>query len=41
MCSHGRGGIRRWMLGNVTDKVLRTETKPVLVIPASGMERVN
>jgi nucleotide-binding universal stress UspA family protein len=34
MASHGRGGIRRMTLGSVTDKVVRSSTRPVLVVPA-------
>ena len=32
MCSHGSSGIRRWVFGSVTEKVLRGATTPVLVI---------
>ena len=32
MCSHGSGGVRRWVFGSVTDKVLRGTSIPVLVI---------
>ncbi len=31
MATHGRGGVRRIMLGSVTDKVLRGADRPVLV----------
>lgn len=41
MCSHGRGGIRRWVLGSVTDTVLRTGSTPLLVIPARSPDLVN
>jgi nucleotide-binding universal stress UspA family protein len=34
MASHGYGGVRRLMLGSVTDKVLRGSDHPVLVVPA-------
>ncbi len=33
MSSHGRGGIRRFLLGSVTDRVIRSGTVPVLVVP--------
>ena len=37
MATHGYGGLRRWMLGSVADKVLHTTTLPVLLIrPAGG-----
>ena len=32
MASHGRGGVRRMVLGSVTDKVLRASDRPVLII---------
>lgn len=33
MATHGRSGAERWRLGNVTEKVVRHATVPVLVIP--------
>jgi len=36
MASHGHGGVRRLMLGSVTDKVLRGTDVPVLVVPAES-----
>lgn len=37
LTTHGRGGLRRLLLGSVADKVIRGSTKPVLVLrpPAS------
>lgn len=32
MTTHGRGGIRRWALGSVVEKVLRSATVPLLVV---------
>jgi nucleotide-binding universal stress UspA family protein len=32
MTTHGRGGIRRWVMGSVADRVVRLGSKPVLVI---------
>lgn len=32
MATHGRGGLRRMVLGSVTDKVVRAATGPVLVV---------
>lgn len=32
MATHGYGGLRRWMLGSVADKVLHTTTLPVLLV---------
>ncbi len=36
MSTHGRGGIARWVLGSVADKVLHTISNPVLVVRASA-----
>lgn len=38
MCTQGRTGLGRWVLGSVTDAVIRTGNTPVLVIPHSGDE---
>jgi nucleotide-binding universal stress UspA family protein len=39
MGTHGRGGFERWVLGSVTEKVLRKAPCPVLTVPppASGL----
>lgn len=34
MSTHGRSGLSRWVLGSVTEKVLRTATVPMLVVPS-------
>ena len=34
MSTHGRSGISRWAFGSVTDRVLRAENKPVLMVRA-------
>jgi nucleotide-binding universal stress UspA family protein len=34
MCTHGRSGVKRWVLGSVTEKVVRHGGNPVLVIRA-------
>lgn len=36
MCTHGRSGVRRWMLGSITEKVVRHAEDPVLTIRAKG-----
>jgi nucleotide-binding universal stress UspA family protein len=38
MGSHGRGGVRRVLLGSVAERVLRTARMPVLVVDARGRE---
>lgn len=40
MASHGRGGIRRWRMGSVADKVLRACTVPVLFVHAANKDAV-
>ena len=35
MTTHGRSGINRWMLGSVTDRVVRHSNVPVLVVRQS------
>lgn len=32
MCTHGRSGMKRWMLGSVTEKVIRHSKTPMLVV---------
>jgi nucleotide-binding universal stress UspA family protein len=32
MCTHGRSGIKRWVLGSVTEKVVRLCGDPVLIV---------
>jgi nucleotide-binding universal stress UspA family protein len=32
MCSHGKSGIKRWVFGGVTEKVLRGSHQPILII---------
>lgn len=34
MSSHGRSGVKRWMLGSVTETVVRHSNSPVLVVRA-------
>jgi nucleotide-binding universal stress UspA family protein len=40
MTSRGRSGLQRWMLGSVTDKVVRASGQPVLVLPPVVPEKV-
>ena len=35
MTTHGHGGIRRLLVGSVTDRVIRSCEVPVLVVPCS------
>ena len=32
MSTHGRSGVQRWVLGSVTDRVVRHSGDPVLII---------
>lgn len=34
MCTHGRSGVKRWLLGSVTEKVIRLSGDPVLIVRA-------
>jgi len=34
--THGRSGVRRWIFGSVTQRVLRHSPLPVLVVPSYG-----
>lgn len=36
MCTHGRSGLKRWVLGSVAEKVVRHSNSPVLLIPTRG-----
>jgi nucleotide-binding universal stress UspA family protein len=35
MSTHGHSGFKRFLLGSVTDRVIRAGQTPVLVVPAS------
>lgn len=37
MSTHGRGGISRWVIGSVADKVLHTIPNPMLIVRANVM----
>jgi nucleotide-binding universal stress UspA family protein len=34
LTSHGRGGVRRWLLGSVAEKLVREAKAPVMLVPA-------
>ena len=36
LTSHGRSGVGRWVLGSVTESLVRASGDPALVIPASS-----
>jgi len=36
IATHGRGGISRWVMGSVTDRLLRSSCVPVFMIRAPG-----
>lgn len=38
IASHGKGGIARWLLGSVTQKVLRAAEKPVFLVRSQDSE---
>jgi nucleotide-binding universal stress UspA family protein len=37
MSTHGRGGLVRWWLGSVTEKVLRATTRPILIVSSDKL----
>jgi nucleotide-binding universal stress UspA family protein len=39
MSTHGRSGVKRWVLGSVTEKIVRHSGDPVLVMPAKSLRR--
>ncbi|HEU0116127.1 MAG TPA: universal stress protein, partial [Thermomicrobiales bacterium] len=39
LTSHGRGGVQRWLLGSVAEKLARTAPCPILLVPAPGRGR--
>lgn len=41
LATHGRGGLRRWGLGSVADRVLHAATLPVLVIRPKEVPRTH
>jgi nucleotide-binding universal stress UspA family protein len=38
MTSHGRSGIKRWVMGSVAERLVRTGPVPVMLVPAPGRE---
>ena len=36
MCTHGRSGLGRWVMGSVADKVLRGAETPILLLRVKG-----
>jgi nucleotide-binding universal stress UspA family protein len=41
MATHGRSGLNRWLLGSVTEKVLRAASNPVLIVRAHGAAKID
>lgn len=38
--SHGRGGLRRWLLGSVAEKLIRNGKAPVILVPSAERQTV-
>ena len=38
MCTHGRSGVNRWVLGSVTDRVVRHLNGPLLIIRSPNLD---
>jgi nucleotide-binding universal stress UspA family protein len=36
MCTHGRTGLSRWLMGSVTQKVLNASPCPIIVVPSKN-----
>lgn len=36
MTSHGRGGVRRWVLGSVAEKLVREAPGPIILVPVAA-----
>lgn len=36
LSSHGRSGVKRWLLGSVTEKLIQTVNKPLLIVYKRG-----
>ncbi|HIN16037.1 MAG TPA: hypothetical protein EYM69_10520 [Dehalococcoidia bacterium] len=36
MGSRGAGGLRRWVVGSIADKVIRSARRPVIAIPRTS-----
>jgi nucleotide-binding universal stress UspA family protein len=36
MCTHGRSGISRWVLGSIAHKVLTRAETPILLVRSKG-----
>jgi len=37
MCTHGRGGLSRWLFGSVATRVLQSAPVPVLIVRPQGV----
>jgi nucleotide-binding universal stress UspA family protein len=38
MTSHGRSGVRRWLLGSVAEKLIREAPVPVILVPVAARQ---
>jgi nucleotide-binding universal stress UspA family protein len=38
MTSHGRSGLKRWVMGSTAERLIRTGPVPVLLVPAPGRD---
>ena len=37
MATHGRGGLQRWAMGSVTERVLHMTKRPLLIVRPAGV----
>ncbi len=40
MTSHGRSGVRRWLLGSVAEKLVREAPVPVILVPVAARQAI-
>jgi nucleotide-binding universal stress UspA family protein len=40
LCSHGRSGVQRWLLGSVAEQLVRGARVPVILVPAAERARM-
>nr|HET6903847.1 universal stress protein [Ktedonobacteraceae bacterium] len=39
LATHGRDGLQRWVMGSVTEHVLRDTKLPLLIVPPQGQSK--
>ena len=39
LCSHGRSGVQRWLLGSVAEQLVRFAPAPIMIVPVAGRQQ--